>query len=298
MAGIAHMTYTHEYVDNSYVELSIPPKRNTSHNTHAPERHDHASDDADMWLLDPHHLHIWPRHDFMLIALPNKDGSFTSTLFAPSHIFKGPLSTRNGILNLFSTYFPDALELIGREHLVQDILSRKPSVLGSVKCDPYHYSDRSILIGDAAHAMLPFYGQGLNCGFEDVRVLMEHIDQSESLQVALQQYSNTRHDDLVAICTLAKNNYVEMSSKVISRGYLLRKSLDGVLMKLLPRSIWQSLYAMVTFSNLGYHVALGREERQAKIVNSGVYALGLGIVSTVTLAAYKTLNSLRPLRDG
>lgn len=205
------------------------------------------------WALDPNHLHIWPRHDFMLIALPNRDGSFTCTLFAPQVLIDTHLQERERILAFFETHFSDALPLMGRERVVSDLLGHRASALASIRCRPYHYKGRVVLLGDAAHAMLPFYGQGLNCGFEDVRVLLELIDKhaissgatrkradsgvevasrtaspgaskekeqaklaapsAATLEKALDEYSATRYEDLVAICELARQNYAEMSSR-------------------------------------------------------------------------------------
>ncbi|PWN46410.1 FAD/NAD(P)-binding domain-containing protein, partial [Ceraceosorus guamensis] len=254
VARATTLDFAREYIDSLYVELSMPAAKPGQ-----------ASLEGG-FVIDPHHLHIWPRHSFMLIALPNPDKTFTCTLFAPADIFEHHLSDPTSTIAFFEQHFADALPLIGRQAIVKDILSRKPSPLASVKAKPYHYADKAIFIGDAAHAMLPFYGQGLNCGFEDVRVLLQLIDKHSSRQRNGADYSNTRHDDLVAICELAKNNYKEMSSKVISRTYLLRKALDTVLMSILPRSIWSSLYSMVTFSNLPYSQARDRERRQAKVV--------------------------------
>ena len=263
MGAMVRMTYSHEYIDNGYIELSIPAR--TPLGAGQRMRGDGKRGGHDAWQLDPHHLHIWPRHEFMLIALPNRDGSFTSTLFAPFSVFT-ELSSRNAILSFFKRHFPDAIPLIGADRLVEDVLSRRPSPLGSVKCNPYHYRDRAVLIGDAAHAMLPFYGQGLNCGFEDVRVLLETIDASHSLTDALESYTKTRHPDLLAINQLAQNNYTEMATRVVKTSYLWRKRLDTLLMAVLPASAWCSLYSMVTFSNISYAKVVRREQRQDRIL--------------------------------
>ncbi|MCO5614796.1 hypothetical protein L7F22_069080 [Adiantum nelumboides] len=158
MAKAVRMDFSQSYIDNSYVELHIP-----------------AGPDGD-FALDPNHLHIWPRHDFMLIALANQDKSFTSTLFAPSKVFDENLSSAKGISDFFDEHFADAVDLLGREALIRDISQRRPSPLATIRCRPYHYKSRAILLGDASHAMVPFYGQGLNCGLEDVRVMLDLID--------------------------------------------------------------------------------------------------------------------------
>ncbi|PWN94291.1 FAD/NAD(P)-binding domain-containing protein [Acaromyces ingoldii] len=158
MAKAVRMDFSQSYIDNSYVELHIPADPNGD------------------FALDPNHLHIWPRHDFMLIALANQDKSFTSTLFAPSKVFDENLSSAKGISDFFDEHFADAVDLLGREALIRDISQRRPSPLATIRCRPYHYKSRAILLGDASHAMVPFYGQGLNCGLEDVRVMLDLID--------------------------------------------------------------------------------------------------------------------------
>jgi hypothetical protein len=249
LARTISFDFARSYIDSLYVELSMPAKLD-------------AAGQLD-FALDPHHLHIWPRHDYMLIALPNPDHTFTCTLFAPAGIFEEHLSGREKTLAFFEDKFPDALPLMGRDAVARDIAERRPSPLASVRCRPYHYKGRVLLLGDSSHAMLPFYGQGLNCGFEDVRVLLELIDRhaeeeemprptapaptsrthsrsdsgvsmssrapspralkphavsgahpsTQALERALAEYSATRHDDLVAICDLAQNNYYEMCSR-------------------------------------------------------------------------------------
>ncbi|CAD6905267.1 unnamed protein product [Tilletia controversa] len=254
------------YIDSAYLELHIP----------APA----SSEQGGGWPLSPHHLHIWPRNSFMLIALPNADRSFTCTLFAPYSLFgatppagtpikeaaaeeeglEGALSTPTRALALFKTHFPDALALLGEAHLSQAIEARsaRPGRLGSVSLSNGVYHERkggrAVLLGDAAHAMLPFYGQGLNCGLEDVRVLVQVLEAHSALPIlcpssgvsgkkeervrrALEEYSKTRHPALCAILQLAQRNYEEMSHGVVSRTYLVRRWVDGVLMRFLaPRA--------------------------------------------------------------
>lgn len=290
MASLVRMNFTHEYIDSEYVELSIPPRTLIGAGTRSRGNGgvNGTAGGHDAYHLDPHHLHIWPRHSFMLIALPNLDGSFTCTLFAPVKIFAEHLSSRDSILAFFGQHFPDALPLIGPDALVDCLTSRRPSSLGSVKCAPYHYKDRTVLIGDAAHAMLPFYGQGLNCGFEDVRVLMETIDQAQNLSAALKRYTETRHPDLLAISQLAQNNYKEMAHSVVSTSYLMRKRLDTMLMAVLPTSMWKSLYSMVTFSNLPYSQVLKREHRQQLIISNALLSFAATGAGAILVGAYRS----------
>ncbi|KAJ1025803.1 hypothetical protein NDA18_004136 [Ustilago nuda] len=290
MGSLIRMHYTHNYIDTGYVELSIPPRTSLSSGsrtrgsggTHG-KPHGHEA-----FHLDPNHLHIWPKHSFMLIALPNLDGSFTCTLFAPFKMFAFQLSTRQGIVAFFEEHFPDALPLIGEDKLVECLTSRRASALGSVHCDPYHYKDRAILIGDAAHAMLPFYGQGLNCGFEDVRVLFDIIDSNEHLEQALESYTKQRHPDLVSILQLAEQNYREMAHSVVSWPYLLRKKLDSLLMAILPTSMWSSLYTMTTFSNLPYSQVVQTERRQQKLIAKALLAMVAAIMTGASVGVYRT----------
>jgi kynurenine 3-monooxygenase len=296
------LDFAQHYIDNYYSELHIPAiESNTGDKEFA---------------LDPNHLHIWPRHDFMLIALPNQDKSFTSTLFAPRQIFKDHLTDEHRLLHFFQKEFPDALKMIGRSRLVKDLLGVKPSSLGSVECNPYHFKGRLILLGDASHAMVPFYGQGLNCGLEDVRIMLELLDKHQYLnkralqekelvqagegervlalirERAFDEYSSTRHVDLLAISQLALDNFHEMSSKVVSTSFRIRKQIDSLLVTYLPDQWWDSLYTLVTFSNIGYHTAQRREAKQKRILD----VVGASALASLSVAAalfvYRATKSL------
>lgn len=263
-------------IDNHYSELHIPAKDELPTLSQNQEYHDNRK-----YAIDPNHLHIWPRHDFMLIALANKDGSFTSTIFAPQRIYDLYLREPQSTIAFFHEQFPDALQLIGEESIVQQISDRKPSPLGMVRCQSYHAYGQAIILGDSAHAMVPFYGQGLNCGLEDVRIFLEMLDDQSRLndhssliknysiqQKAFQRYSASRHDDLMAINDLALANFEEMSSNVVQTSYLLRKKLDSFLLSHLPNGWWSSLYMNVTFSNQGYHSVRQRERFQTKLLHT------------------------------
>ncbi|KAM6500602.1 FAD/NAD(P)-binding domain containing protein [Amanita muscaria] len=306
MMRVVRMNYQQEYVKDEYIELKIPAG--------------HDDQGRPVFLLDPNHLHIWPRHSFMLIALPNKDKTFTCTLFAPSSEL-GRLNNSETILAWFRTYFPDALKLIGEKRLLDDLMQNPRSPLICTKCDPYHYKDSAILLGDAAHSMVPFYGQGLNCGLEDVRVLLSLIDGEKvecvktdrtdpKLALALQRYSESRHEDLVAICDLAMDNYVEMRHSVTQVSYLLKKYVDSVLYALTSRKLisldhllpvlsreaypqdeprgWIPLYTMVTFRpDISYAAAKRRATRQNKLLNALGWVAILGPSLLVTSLVWK-----------
>lgn len=163
----------------------------------------------------PHnYLHIWPRGKFMMIALPNQDFSWTVTLFMPFKNFD-EIKSSSDLLKFFATYFPDSIPLIGEERLIKDFFKTKPQHLVAIKCRPYHLSSKVLLIGDAGHAVVPFYGQGMNAGFEDCSILSELFDQHGSdLEKILEEFSDKRWEDAHAISDLAMYNYVEMRDLV------------------------------------------------------------------------------------
>ncbi|KAJ3115574.1 kynurenine 3-monooxygenase, mitochondrial precursor [Phlyctochytrium bullatum] len=269
------MNFSQEYIEHGYVELTMP-----------------AGDDGN-YKMDPNHLHIWPRHSFMLIALPNLDKSFTVTLFMPWAKFES-IKNENDLLAFFDETFPDAVSLIGRGFLASEYFRNPKGPLVSVKCKPYNYKGNVVILGDAAHAMVPFYGQGMNCGFEDCLVLDEiltkHIGKRGSeetkrpaptaLEAALTEYSATRHKDAVAICDLAMYNYVEMRSSVIKFSYLFRKKVEGFLHRFFPKTVIP-LYTMVSFSRIPYSEAMERFHRQTwwfqTSINTVSWASAIGL---------------------
>ncbi|ODQ78454.1 hypothetical protein BABINDRAFT_162675 [Babjeviella inositovora NRRL Y-12698] len=248
------MNFAQEYISKMYLELYIPPAVG-----------------ADKFSIDKNHLHIWPRKDFMLIALANTNGSFTSTFFGDwdmsDHLVEGPDASRD-VLELFERNFPDAIDLIGRDALVRAFATNPRGALVCTSCKPYNLAGKALILGDAAHSMVPFYGQGMNCGWEDVRVMMELLEESGfDTHKAFDKYSETRHEDLLAICDLAINNYREMASKVVDPLYLLRKKIDGWLSRALGERFWIPLYTMVSFrGDIPYAQVVKREARQQRIL--------------------------------
>ncbi|KAH3664387.1 hypothetical protein WICMUC_005772 [Wickerhamomyces mucosus] len=243
------MDYSQEYIDCAYLELSIP------------------ADEEGKFLLDKNHLHIWPRSSFMLIALPNIDGSFTSTFFAPWELIES-LNEDSKILEFFQKEFPDSVKLIGKESLLHAFHHHPKGKLLSLKCNKYNYEDKVLIIGDAAHSMVPFYGQGMNCGFEDVFVLLELLEKnSDHLKKSFDEYTRTRHEDLLAIVDLAIGNYKEMSHKVNSKIFLIKKKIDFLLTYFL-KDKWLPLYTMVSFrSDIKYSKAVATVKKQEKVLN-------------------------------
>lgn len=275
------MDYKQEYIDHLYLELRIPPGGENGE-----------------FLLDPNHLHIWPRHSYMLIALANQDGSFTSTLFAPKSIFDTLISGEK-MIGFFEENFPDALELIGRDALLQFYYNNPRASLISITCNPYNVQGKGVLLGDAAHSMVPFYGQGLNCGFEDVYTLMELLEKHEfNMDRAFDDYTVNRHNDLVAIIDLAMENYEEMRHKVTSTTYLIRKHLDEWLSRTFKDG-WLSLYTMVSFRpDISYSQAVRKEAWQQSIIqtiltNTVNLTLGSGLL-WASLWFMKKYNTSKP----
>ena len=241
----SNFTYRQEFLTHGYKELHIPPGKEGNH------------------LMEENALHIWPREQFMLIALPNLDGSFTATLFLP---FTGEnsfetLKTHNDLESFFRCYFPDAFNLMPT--LKKDFFSLPPSFLVTVHCHPWIYKDKIALIGDSAHAITPFYGQGMNAGFEDCRILNEIIGQKKNdWETIFAEYQSQRKENADAIAELALQNFIEMRDHVNDAYFILRKKIEAKIHQKHPAYL--PLYSMVTFSDLPYKQALllGKEHDQ------------------------------------
>jgi len=242
------LDYSQDYTEHAYKELTIPP-----HN--------------DQYAMEPNYLHIWPRNEFMLIALPNPDCSFTATLFMPKTIF-ATINDQDELLRFFQQYFPDVIPRIGQKRLLEDYFNNVTGKFVSIKCYPHYVKEGALLLGDAAHAMVPFYGQGMNAGFEDCLVFSELLKQhGGNLHEAANQYSLDRYKDAYAICDLALYNYKEMRSHVNSRLFLFRRRLDRLLYWLFPR-YFIPLYSMVTFTRIPYSTVVQRSAKQSKLVET------------------------------
>ena len=213
------------------------------------------------FLMAKNGLHIWPRGSYMLIALPNFAGSFTCTLFL-SH--QGELSfesltTTEKVEKFFKEQFPDVQKLI--PDLTEQFFSNPTGHMVTVKCFPWHHSDQMVLLGDSAHAIVPFFGQGMNCGFEDVSYLWHLLEKNMSLQQEINwknifsEFSRIRKPNADAIAQLAVENFVEMRDKVGDPGFLLKKEVEKLLEKEFPGD-YISRYGLVTFSRIAYSVAV------------------------------------------
>jgi kynurenine 3-monooxygenase len=216
--------------------------------------------------MDKNALHIWPRKNFMLIALPNTDGTFTCTLFLP---FEGEVSferlkTEADVTVFFKHHFPDALPLMPT--LTEDFFSNPTSSLITTHIKPWHFADKNALIGDAAHAIVPFYGQGMNAGFEDCTILSGLIDKyGEDWATILRDYDNARKPNGDSVAQLALNNFVEMRDKVADPSFLERKKIEKELGKRYPDK-FISVYEMVSFSHIPYQTALSCIHAQDKLL--------------------------------
>ncbi len=245
----SRFNYSQHFLDTGYKELSIPAGADGQHQ------------------LNKNSLHIWPRGNFMLIALPNLDGSFTCTLFMP---FEGEnsfdeLTDDEAVLCFFKKHFPDAIPLM--PCLSEDFNKNPISALVTMKCFPWTYWDKVALVGDSAHAIVPFYGQGMNAGFEDISALAKlmklHGDDWETI---FEAYQKERKPNADAIAELSYRNFVEMSSKTADPDFLLRKKIEKHFAEQHPE-LWTPLYSRVTFSHQPYAEALAIGERQEKIMD-------------------------------
>lgn len=248
----------HHYLEHGYKELNIPP----------------SNDGKPM--MEQHALHIWPRKNFMLIALPNTDFNFTCTLFLPfegEHSFAA-LQKKEDVIAFFEKHFPDALSMMPT--LTDDFFNNPTSSLITTHIRPWHYKDKSALIGDAAHAIVPFYGQGMNAGFEDCTILAGLMEQyGDDWATILEKYDDQRKPNGDAVAELALMNFIEMRDKVADPAFLERKKIEKELGKKYPRQ-FISVYEMVSFSHIPYSTAISciqaQDELLKKIMSEGDFA--------------------------
>lgn len=241
-------SYSQNYLNHGYKELEIPADKNGNHQ------------------ISKGHLHIWPRGDFMLIALPNMDGSFTVTLFLSydegEYNFNN-LTTEEKITAFFEQEFPDALALI--PNIKEEFANNPTGPLGTIKCSPWFYQNKTILMGDAAHAIVPFYGQGMNASFEDVFVFDEILNENlGDWNAVFKAYQKARKHDTDAIADLAIDNFYEMRDHVANPLFKEKRKIEMDLEKNFP-SQYSSKYSLVTFNeNIGYNEAMQRGRAQDK----------------------------------
>nr|POF27605.1 kynurenine 3-monooxygenase [Quercus suber] len=259
------LNFQQSYIDTLWCEFHIPPQPGGPATTPSAK---------DGFATSPNHLHIWPGDDNMFIAIPSCDKTFTCTMFAPSHTFSRLEQNPSEIEHFFQTNFPGVADLIGVDQLQQQFENNPHLPLISIKCSPHHYDSSGVILGDAAHAMVPFYGQGMNAGLEDVKVLFSHLDTQEASprgrKIALSAYSAERVIDAHTINDLADANYWEMHAGVRSPIYLLRKSIEEFLSDKLPSTGFVTQYARVSFSTQRYSEVAAVVARQKAILLGGI----------------------------
>ncbi|PYL03903.1 MAG: kynurenine 3-monooxygenase [Verrucomicrobia bacterium] len=246
--------YDESYLAHGYKELTIPPGPDGS------------------WRMEKNALHIWPRKSFMMIALPNPDGSFTCTLFWE---FEGARSfatthSDDAVHRFFDEEFPDAVPLMPT--LLEDFRENPTGSLVTIRCAPWFYRDKVCLLGDAAHAVVPFYGQGMNAAFEDCVVLDECLEEfANARERAFTEYFYRRKENADALADLAIGNFIEMRDRTASKAFRIKKKLDHLLEGALP-GFYLPLYTMVTFTRIPYAAAARRARLQDQIVYAGLIA--------------------------
>ncbi len=238
-----------DFLEHNYKELEIPAGQGGS------------------WQIEKEALHIWPRGDFMLIALPNLNGSFTATLFLPKQGNPGfsSLVDRETVNEFFETVFPSAKAVM--PDLIEDFFTNPAGRLGTVRCTPWHDVDRCLIIGDAAHAIVPFHGQGMNCAFEDCSVLEELLNKfDDNWSHVAKAFSQTRKPDADAIADMAIENYTTMRETVTDPKYGLKKQVGFELERRMPDQ-YIPRYSMVMFHRMPYSEALRKGEIQKQVLD-------------------------------
>ncbi len=248
MLKLNRFNFSQQYLDYGYKELTIPAGPEGKH------------------VLETNALHIWPRGNYMLIALPNLDGTFACILFLP---YEGrdsfaQLETRASLAEFFQSRFPDAVPLM--PDVAHNFFGNPTGAMVTIKCDPWHMKGRALLLGDAAHAIVPFFGQGINCGFEDCTCLLELIDHhGANWERVFSEFEKARKVNTDAIADLAVENFVEMRDRVADPRFLFRKKVELALEGKYP-GLFVPKYAMVTFHRVPYAMALRRGQIQDRIL--------------------------------
>ncbi len=248
MLKMNRFNFSQQYLDYGYKELTIPAGPAGKH------------------VLATDALHIWPRGNYMLIALPNVDGTFACILFLP---FEGPdsfvdLTTPAAVANFFQSRFPDAVQIM--PDLTDNFFANPTGAMITIKCAPWHVEGKSLLLGDAAHAIVPFFGQGINCGFEDCSCLLELLDRhGADWEGVFRKFEESRKINTDAIADLAVENFVEMRDRVGDPRFLFRKKVELALEARYPQ-LFVPKYSMVTFHRIPYSTALRRGQVQDRML--------------------------------
>jgi kynurenine 3-monooxygenase len=248
MLRLNRFNFSQQYLDYGYKELTIPAGPKGEHQ------------------LETHALHIWPRGNHMLIALPNIDGTFACILFLPfegNDSFAG-LNTQDDVVHFFESRFPDAVRLMPQ--LAYNYFANPTGAMVTIKCSPWQTEGKALLLGDAAHAIVPFFGQGLNCGFEDCTRLMDLLDRrGVDWPSVFTEFENERKINTDAIADMAIENFTEMRDRVADPRFLFRKKVELALEAKYPQ-LFVPKYAMVTFYRIAYSVALARGAIQDRVL--------------------------------
>jgi len=248
MLKLNRFNFSQQHLDYGYKELTIPAGPEGEHR------------------IEAHALHIWPRGNYMLIALPNIDGTFACILFLP---FEGAdsfaqLATPEDVSGFFANHFPDVVPLMPQ--LADHYFANPTGTMVTIKCSPWHVAGKALLLGDAAHAIVPFFGQGINCGFEDCTCLAEILDRhGEDWPRVFEEFEHQRKVNTDAIADMAIENFVEMRDRVADPRFLFRKKVELALEAKYP-GFFVPKYAMVTFHRVPYSVALARGAAQERIL--------------------------------
>jgi kynurenine 3-monooxygenase len=255
------MFHSEVELTHGYKEFLMPARSGE-----APVSGPPASDSE--FKMEKRALHIWPRGDFMMIALPNLDGSYTCTLFmrtvhAESSFEK--LTTPEQVKVFFQTHFKDFYELV--PDCVEQYFGHPTGKMVTLKCEPWHYKGQALLVGDAAHAIVPFFGQGMNAGFEDVVVLNKLLEEAMPWEEVFKQFFLHRKTNTDAIADMAVENLVEMSAKTADPHFLYQKKIEKILQERYPKD-YRSRYSMVSFSLVPYRLAYEAGTLQADILEA------------------------------
>jgi len=264
--GVPRFDFSQKWLEHGYKELHIPPRDFGFGISDLGFKTEENIEPKDLFQLEKNALHIWARRSFMMIALPNFDGSFTCTLFLAHKGENGfnQLTDESSLMNFFEINFADAIPLMPT--LTEDFFANPTGNLGTIKCFPWNAGGKSLLLGDSAHAVVPFYGQGMNASFEDCRILNQLIGQhGTDWETVFDEFTNARKPNADAIAEMAEENFYEMRDAVANPVFQRKRELETRLEQTF--SDYFSKYSMVTFrEDLPYSVAKQKGNAQDKLL--------------------------------
>jgi kynurenine 3-monooxygenase len=238
---LPRFNFSQEFLEHGYKELEISTDKNGNHK------------------IENNVLHIWPRGGFMMIALPNPNGTFTATLFHPYQGYAGfdELDTKEKVAEFFKQNYPDVIDLI--PDYIEQFFKNPIGILGTIRCNPWYFKDKVLLLGDASHAIVPFYGQGMNAAFEDCRIFNNLLTKyGADWRKIFHEFNTMRKSNTDAIAELALDNFIEMRDRVADERFLLLKKAELILYEKYPEIV--SKYSMVTFTHIPYSEAKTKGE--------------------------------------